>query len=267
MGCSPWGHYESDTTEPLPFHFSLSCIGEGNGNPLQCSCLENPRDGRAWWAAVYGVAQSQTWLKRLSNSIPGIGQGPKSYFLLFKSRYHTHLSFLVSGRMGQGSGHYILFFLKATVLQIKILLCTIDLKEKAAELLAPAAPRALLRTLPVGTLGKPVWEAGQERGREPGSSKTGFPPGERGAKGSSCKGRDLGSRWHWGIPWQGWTLLAHNDLRFMLLPLLSVHRSRTLSGDIGGCQRHPDWTRSHPSSSTKLTVCLLVMCLLSYKLD
>ena len=55
-------------TERLPFHFSLSCIGEGNGNPLQCSCLENPRDGWAWWAAVYGVAQSQTRLKGLSSS-------------------------------------------------------------------------------------------------------------------------------------------------------------------------------------------------------
>ena len=59
-GCSPWGHEESDTTERLPFHFSLSCIGERNGNPLQCSCLENPRDGGAWWAAIYGVAQSRT---------------------------------------------------------------------------------------------------------------------------------------------------------------------------------------------------------------
>ena len=55
-------------TERLHFHFSLSCIGEGNGNPLQCSCLENPRDGVAWWAAVYGVAQSRTRLKRLSRS-------------------------------------------------------------------------------------------------------------------------------------------------------------------------------------------------------
>ena len=55
-------------TEWLPFHFSLSCIGEGNGNPLQCSCLENPRDGGAWWAAVSGVAQRRTWLKRLSSS-------------------------------------------------------------------------------------------------------------------------------------------------------------------------------------------------------
>ena len=60
VGCSPWGHEESDMTERLHFHFSLSCTGEGNGNPLQCSCLENPRDDRAWWAAVYGVAQSQT---------------------------------------------------------------------------------------------------------------------------------------------------------------------------------------------------------------
>ena len=59
---------ESDTTERLHLHFSLSCIGEGNGNPLQCSCLENPRDGGAWWAAVYGVAQSGTRLKRLSSS-------------------------------------------------------------------------------------------------------------------------------------------------------------------------------------------------------
>ena len=55
-------------TERLHFHFSLSCIGEGNGNPLQCSCLENPRDGGAWWAAVYGVAESRTRLKRLSSS-------------------------------------------------------------------------------------------------------------------------------------------------------------------------------------------------------
>ena len=59
-------------TEQLHFHFSLSCIGEGNGNPLQCPCLENPRDGGAWWAAVYGVAQSWTRLKRLSSSSSSI---------------------------------------------------------------------------------------------------------------------------------------------------------------------------------------------------
>ena len=68
VGCSPWGRKESDTTERLHFHFSLSCIGEGNGKPFQHSCLENPRDRGAWWAAVYGVAQSWTRLKRLSSS-------------------------------------------------------------------------------------------------------------------------------------------------------------------------------------------------------
>ena len=63
VGCSPLGCKESDTSERLYFHFSLLCIGEGNGNPLQCSCLENPRDGGAWWAAIYGVTQSRTRLK------------------------------------------------------------------------------------------------------------------------------------------------------------------------------------------------------------
>ena len=74
VGCSPWGRKESDMTERLHFHFSLSCIGEGSGNPLQRSCLENPRDGEAWWAAVYGVAQSRTRLKRLSSSSSSIPQ-------------------------------------------------------------------------------------------------------------------------------------------------------------------------------------------------
>ena len=68
VGCSPWGREELDKTQRLHFHFSLSCIGEGNGNPLQCSCLENPRARGASWAAVYGVAQSQTRLKQLSSS-------------------------------------------------------------------------------------------------------------------------------------------------------------------------------------------------------
>ena len=68
VGYSPFGRYESDATERLHFHFSLSHNGEGNGNPLQRSCLENPRDRGAWWAAVYGVAQSGTRLKRLSSS-------------------------------------------------------------------------------------------------------------------------------------------------------------------------------------------------------
>ena len=68
VGCSPWGRWELGTTERLHFHFSLSCIREGNGNPPQCSCLENPRDGGAWWEAIYGVAQSWARLKRLSSS-------------------------------------------------------------------------------------------------------------------------------------------------------------------------------------------------------
>ena len=68
VGCSPWGLKESDTAERLHFHFSFACIGEGNGNPLQCSCLENPRDGGSWWAAVCGVTQSRTRLKWLSSS-------------------------------------------------------------------------------------------------------------------------------------------------------------------------------------------------------
>ena len=82
VGCSPWGREESDTTEWLHFHFSLSYIGEGNGNPLQCSCLENPRDGGAWWASVYGVTQSRTWLKWLSSSSSSsnIGRMSGSHF-------------------------------------------------------------------------------------------------------------------------------------------------------------------------------------------
>ena len=69
VGCSPWGRWELDTTERLHFHFFLSCIGEGNGNPLQCSCLGNPRDRGAWWAAVYGVAQTWTPLSDFHSSL------------------------------------------------------------------------------------------------------------------------------------------------------------------------------------------------------
>ena len=85
VGCSPWGHQELDTTERLHFHFSLSCSGEGNGNPLQCSCQENPRDGGAWWAAAYGVAQSRTWLKRLSSSSSSRGKESESVLELVVS--------------------------------------------------------------------------------------------------------------------------------------------------------------------------------------
>ena len=92
VGCSPWGHTEFDRTERLPFHFSLACIGEGNGNPLQCSCLENPRDGGAWWSAVYGVAQSRTGLKRLSSSS---SSAPIAIFLIVWGRFCS-LVFLFS---------------------------------------------------------------------------------------------------------------------------------------------------------------------------
>ena len=86
MGCSPWGHEESsDTTERLHFHFSLSCIGEGNGNPLQCSYLENPRDRGAWWAAVYGVAQSRTRLSDFTFTF---------YFHALEKEMATHSSVL-----------------------------------------------------------------------------------------------------------------------------------------------------------------------------
>ena len=85
-GCSPWGRWGSDTTERLHFHFSLSCIGEENGSPLQCSCLENPRERGAWWAAVYGVAQSWTPLKRLSSS------SNSSYVLVFGLFYKIVIS-------------------------------------------------------------------------------------------------------------------------------------------------------------------------------
>ena len=90
-GCSPWGRWGSDTTEWLHFHFSLSCIGEGNGNPLQCSCLENPRDRGDWWAAVYGVAQSQTrlkWLSSSSSSSSSIRQENYLFRVLFPSVEH-----------------------------------------------------------------------------------------------------------------------------------------------------------------------------------
>ena len=86
VSCSPWGHEESDMTERLHFHFSLPCIGEGNGNPLQCSCLENPRDGGAWWAAINGVTQNRTRLKRLSSSAADL----LGLFHLAKLKFNIH---------------------------------------------------------------------------------------------------------------------------------------------------------------------------------
>ena len=96
VGCCLWGCTELDMTERLHFHVSLSCIGEGNGNPLQCSCLENPRDGGAWWAAVYGAAQNRTQLKRLSSS-----KGNKQVMGSVRCLKTTGLN----GRLGQMGKH------------------------------------------------------------------------------------------------------------------------------------------------------------------
>ena len=93
VGCRPWGRSESDRAEQLHFHFSPSCIGEGNGNPLQCSCLENPRDRGAWWVAIYEVAQSRTQLKRLSSSIYPTY---KWYHMILVFLWHTSCSMTIS---------------------------------------------------------------------------------------------------------------------------------------------------------------------------
>ena len=98
VGCSSWHHEESDTTEQLHFHFSLSCVGEGNGHPLQCSCLENPRDGGPWWTTVYGVTQSWTRLKRLSSSSSSDVVSPRKYDKGGKSIYKHLYSFFKSMR-------------------------------------------------------------------------------------------------------------------------------------------------------------------------
>ena len=99
------GRKELDTTERLYFHFLLSCIGKGNGNPLQCYCLENPRDGEAWWAAVYGVAQSQTQLKQLSSS--------SSILLWGKCLFSSSAHFLI--------GIFVLFLISSCKTSLYIL--------------------------------------------------------------------------------------------------------------------------------------------------
>ena len=93
VGCNPWGRWESDTTEQLHFHFSLSCIGEGNGTPLQYSCLENPMDGGAWWAAVHGVAGSRTRLSNFTFTF---------YFHALEKEMATHSSVLAWRIPGTG---------------------------------------------------------------------------------------------------------------------------------------------------------------------
>ena len=102
VGCSPWGRKESDTTKRLHFHFSLSCIGEGNGSPLQCSLLENPRDGGAWCAAICGVAQSRTRLKRLSSSSSSSSRSRSSS--AYRVPVFLALCCRLSSLTGQGGG-------------------------------------------------------------------------------------------------------------------------------------------------------------------
>ena len=119
VGCSPWGREELDTTERIHFHCSLSCIGEGNGNPLQGSCLENPRDGGPWWAAVYGVAQSRTRLKRLSSSssssvctpVPISQFVPPSPFLLC---VHMSILYICVSIPAMEMSSFVPFFLDST---------------------------------------------------------------------------------------------------------------------------------------------------------
>ena len=93
VGCRLWGRWGSDTTEWLHFHFLLLCIGERNGNPLQCSCLENPRDGGAWWAAVYGVAEGRTWLSDFTCTF---------HFCALEKEMATHSSVLAWRITGTG---------------------------------------------------------------------------------------------------------------------------------------------------------------------
>ena len=108
VGCSPWGRTESDRTERLHFPFSLSCIGEGNSYPLQCSCLENPRDGGAWRAAVYGVAQSRTRLKRRSSSSSVSGSVLGAGFPIAHKRGRLCFEvYIVVDREGQLASIYI----------------------------------------------------------------------------------------------------------------------------------------------------------------
>ena len=94
VGCSPWGREKLDTTERLYFHFSLSCIGEENVNPLQCSCLENPGDGGARQAAIYGVMQSQTRLRDFTFTF---------HFHALEKEMATHSSVLAWRIPGTGS--------------------------------------------------------------------------------------------------------------------------------------------------------------------
>ena len=110
VGCSPCGRWELDTTQWLHFHFLLSCIGEGNGNPLQCSCLENPRGGIAWWVAVYGVAQSWTWWRDLAAAAAAAWRSLMSSCWLMSPGVRSSLMFSGFGLKSPASGFQFYFY-------------------------------------------------------------------------------------------------------------------------------------------------------------
>ena len=152
VGCSPWGHYESDATEWLQFHFSLSHNGKGNGDPLQCSCLENLRDGRAWWAAVYGVAQSRTRLKWLSSS-----SSSSSNFIIYVVMSLSHVwcfatpwtvtSKAPQGSPGKNAGVGCHFLLQGIFLDQGSNLCLLHWQADALRLSHQGSPIASLLCL------------------------------------------------------------------------------------------------------------------------
>ena len=114
IGCSPWGRKESNMTEQLHFHFSLSCIGEGNDNPLQCSCLENPRDGGARWAAVYEVARSRTRLKQ---------QQQLAAAATYSIVYVNHMFFIHLSTDGYKSCFHISTIINSTAINMQVHIC------------------------------------------------------------------------------------------------------------------------------------------------
>ena len=143
VGCSPWGQEESDMTERLHFHFSLSCTGEGNGSPLQCSCPKNPRDGGAWWAAVYRVAQSRTWLKWLSSSSSLCHD---CYHPLVPTKSHDQTSSTnVVGVETQGRGKFVVIFCSFTAAW-EVKFCSPDPQSSLTEV-GHGKRRAMLRLL------------------------------------------------------------------------------------------------------------------------
>ena len=176
VGCSPWGLKESDSTGQLHFHFSVSCIGEGNGNPLQCSCLENPRDGGAWWEAVYGVTQSRTRLKWLSSSNSMLSFRLNSAYLnslgctssvvpIEVFVFLAHISLLVLGR---NFFFLILFFFKLYI--IVLVLPNIKMNPPQVYMCSPLGRNLiaqLVKNLPA-VQETPVWFLGQEDPLEKG---------------------------------------------------------------------------------------------------